>query len=282
VERAVTNGQERSPDNIRRALLSVISSGTVGPGHRLGSERVLAAQYGVTRTTVRQALDDLERDDIVRRVQGRGGGIFVAGPKIERDLSKVLGIPALLREQGLTAGTRVVKTGIIPADQLTADALDLQSGELVYELVRLRLAEGMPISFETARLPAARFPGLLERPLGVSIFELLADHYDTQPCQSVEQIEVEQADAREAKLLGIDTHGALMAITRTTSDQNGVPFEYSLDLFRADRIRIVVKTPGAPAVNARSSDGQRQQIELTALPGGTAPTQKSPSRQRHK
>jgi len=275
---AMTNGRERSPEDIRRAIVSAISSGAVGAGQRLGSERILATQYGVTRAAVRQALDALERDGIIRRVQGRGGGIFAAGPKIERDLSKVMGIPALLREQGLTAGTRVVKTALVPADKTTADALGLNEGDLVYELVRLRLAEGMPISFETAKLPAARFPGLLERPLGVSIFELLANEYDTQAHESVERIEVEQADAREAKLLGIGTHGALLAITRTTSDQKGVPFEFSLDLFRADRIRIVVRTPGAPAINARSSDGQHQQIELTALPDSAAPQRKKAPR----
>lgn len=275
---AVANGGERSPEDIRRAIISAISSGAVGAGQRLGSERILAAQYGVTRAAVRQALDELERDEVIRRVQGRGGGIFATGPKIERDLSKVMGIPALLREQGLTAGTRVVKTALLPADKTTADALGLNEGDLVYELVRLRLAEGMPISFETAKLPAARFPGLLERPLGVSIFELLASEYDTQAHESVERIEVEKADAREAKLLGIDTHGALLAITRTTCDQKGVPFEFSLDLFRADRIRIVVRTPGAPAINARSSDGQHQQIELTALPDNAAPKRKKAPR----
>ncbi len=273
-----TNGPERTPEDIRRAIVSAISSGSVAAGQRLGSERLLATEYGVTRTAVRQALDDLEREEVIRRVQGRGGGIFVAGPKIERDLSKVMGIPALLREQGLTAGTRVVSTALIPADTATADALGLDEGDLVYELVRLRLAEGMPISFETAKLPATRFPGLLERPLGGSIFELLAEEYGTQAHESVERIEVEQADAREAKLLGIDPHGALLAVNRITSDQNGVPFEYSLDLFRADRIRIVVKTPGAPAINARSSDGQHQEIELTALPDGAAPKQKKAPR----
>lgn len=271
---ADANGHERSPDDIRRAIVSAISSGTFVSGQRLGSERVLAAQYGVTRAAVRQALDDLERDEVVRRVQGRGGGVFVASPKIERDLSKVMGIPALLREQGLTAGTRVVKTALVPADRTAADALGLNEGDMVYELVRLRLAEGMPISFETAKLPAARFPGLLERPLGVSIFELLASEYDTQAHESVERIEVEQADAREAKLLGIDPHGALLAITRTTSDQDGVPFEFSLDLFRADRIRIVVRTPGVPAINAHCSDGKHEQIELTAVSDRATPKRK--------
>ncbi|MUL48923.1 GntR family transcriptional regulator [Mycobacterium sp. CBMA293] len=274
----VTNGQERSPEDIRRAIVSAISSGAVGSGQRLGSERILASQYGVTRATVRQALDELEREKVIRRVQGRGGGVFVSGLKIERDLSKVMGIPALLREQGLTAGTRVVKTGLVPADRATADALRLDEGELVYELVRLRLAEGMPISFETAMLPAARFPGLLEQPLGGSIFELLATEYDTEPHESVERIEVERADAREAKLLGIDTHGALMAVTRITCDQHGVPFEFSLDLFRADRISIVVRTPGAPAINACSADGRHQQIELTALPDSAALKRKGTSR----
>ena len=89
-------------------LAEQIGSGQLRPGQRLGAERALAAELGVSRATLRQALAVLEEGGVVRRVPGRGGGTFVAKGKIERDLSRIVGVPALLRSQGVVAGTRVL------------------------------------------------------------------------------------------------------------------------------------------------------------------------------
>src|SRR6478609_8884274 len=71
-----------------------------GPGERLGAERELAERLGVSRSTIRAALADLERSGAIRRSRGRGGGIFVAERKVERDLTSLAGLPAYLRRQG--------------------------------------------------------------------------------------------------------------------------------------------------------------------------------------
>jgi GntR family transcriptional regulator len=153
-------------ERIRRQLLDQIHGGLVTPGQRLGAERDLAQELGVSRSTVRQALAALEEADEVRRVPGRGGGTFVRSRKVERDLSKVVGVPALLRSQGMTSGSRVISTGIVTPDAATATALHLRADELVVDIVRIRLADGTPISLEHVRLPAERFPRLLDQPLG--------------------------------------------------------------------------------------------------------------------
>ena len=101
-------------------------------------------------------------------------------------------------------------------------------------------------------LPADRFPGLLELPLGGSVYELLDEHFGTRPGEAVERIEVVAASQDEALVLDVPVGSPLLAITRTTTDTGGVPFEFSYDLFRGDRIRIMVRTPGeraAPAPN---------------------------------
>ena len=247
---------EASPTALRRAslgqtasevcekLIEQFSSGVVNKGDRLGSERDLARGLGVSRTTLRQALDVLESDGYIRRVPGRGGGTFVARGKIERDPSRIVGVPALLRSQGVTAGTRVLSSGLVDADPVIAEHLGLNAGELVVSLVRIRLADGSPISVEHAMLPADRFPGLLELPLGGSVYELLSEHYHTYPSDAVEQIEVVSASHDQANLLDMHDGQPLLSITRTTKDQNGDLIEFSHDLFRADRIRLVVRTPG--------------------------------------
>ena len=110
----------RTPEDVRRALAEQIGSGRLRPGQRLGAERALAAEFGVSRATLRQALAVLEEGGVVRRVPGRGGGTFVAKGKIERDLSRIVGVPALLRSQGVVAGTRVLSARLAEADDLAA------------------------------------------------------------------------------------------------------------------------------------------------------------------
>jgi GntR family transcriptional regulator len=251
----------RAAEDVRRILTEQIAAGQLRPGQRLGAERELAAELGVSRATLRQALAVLEESGMVRRVPGRGGGTFVSKGKIERDLSRVVGVPALLRSQGVVAGTRVLSARMSAAGETTAQALRLRAGDLVIDLVRIRLADGSPISVEQAMLPADRFPGLLELPLGGSVYDLLEEHYGTRPKEAVERIEVVAALPDEAMVLGITPGAPLLSITRTTTDTGGEPIEFSHDLFRADRTRIVVRTPGHGGV-ARPMQARGRLIEL--------------------
>ncbi len=255
----------RTPEEVRRALAEQIGSGRLRPGQRLGAERALAAEFGVSRATLRQALAVLEEGGVVRRVPGRGGGTFVAKGKIERDLSRIVGVPALLRSQGVVAWTRVLSARLAEADDVTAQALQARPGELVIDLVRIRLADGSPFSLERARFPARRFPGLLELPLGGSVYELIEEHFGARPAETVERIEVAAASADEAAILDVEPGAPLMAITRTTTDPDGEPIEFSRDLFRADRTRIVVRTEGSAS---RAAPGRARVVELRAQAAG--------------
>jgi GntR family transcriptional regulator len=227
----------------RDRLLAEIGDGRPGPGERLGAERDLAERLGVSRSTIRAALGDLERNGVVRRLRGRAGGIFVAERKVERDLTSLAGLPAYLRRQGFASDARVLSTATIEADAETAAALGLAAAGLVLEVVRVRLADGEPISLERALFPADRFPGLLDRSLGGSLYELLAAHYGLVPGEAEERIEVVAAGAAEARLLELRRGAPLLAVARTAWDADGRAFEHSHDLFRGDRARIVVRLP---------------------------------------
>jgi GntR family transcriptional regulator len=258
----------RTPEEVRRALAEQIGSGSLRPGQRLGAERTLAAALGVSRATLRQALAVLEEGGVVRRVPGRGGGTFVAKGKIERDLSRIVGVPALLRSQGVVAGTRVLSARLAAADDQAGQALRVRPGELLVDLVRIRLADDSPFSLEHARFPARRFPGLLELPLGGSVYELIEEHFGAKPTAATERIEVAAATADEAAILDIEPGAPLMAITRTTTDADGEPIEFSRDLFRADRTRIVVRTEGAWADTSRAVPGRPRVVELRTQAAG--------------
>ena len=232
---------------LRDRLLAEISSGRVAPGERLGAERELAARLGVSRSTLRAALDALEEAGVVHRVRGRSGGIFVSQRRVERDLSTLTGLPAYLRRQGFQSGARVLSTGTREADAETATALDLDEGELVLEVIRLRLADEQPVSLERARFPADLFPGLLDRSLAGSIYELLEAHYGLRVGEAEERIEVVGATAPDARTLEVRPGTPLISIARTAWAAGGRPFEHSRDLFRADRVRIVARVRGRDA-----------------------------------
>ncbi len=247
-------------EDARRRLLDMVEDGQLQPGQRLGAERDLAVTLGVSRSSLRQALAALERAGVVRRVPGRGGGTFIAPPKVERDLSRIVGVPALLRDQGFAAGSRVVSVGVRVAGAEAARALGIAESDFVVDLVRIRFADESPISLEQAVLPADRVPGLPEKELGGSLYELLDREYGLRPQEAVERIEIVLAGEQEASILAVQPGHPLLAVTRTTTDASGAIFEFSHDLFRGDRTRMMVRTTGAPAHESARLRGRRLEV----------------------
>ena len=240
----------------RDAVMDLVAAGHLAAGQRLPPERELAASLGVSRTTLREALGQLARAGYVSRKPGRGGGTFVCQPKIDRDLSVLRGLPDHLRRQGHVSSNKVLATRLMTADRKTAVELELADGMMVFELVRLRLSDGEPISMERSRFPADRFPGLLEQPLGGSVYALLRDQYSVLPHRARERIEPVSAGPHEAESLCIDVGQPLLAVERVTYDEAGVPVEFGRDLFRGDRTRVVVWI----------ESGSEGQIELVQSP----------------
>jgi GntR family transcriptional regulator len=227
-------------ETARERILELVHGRHLEPGDRLPTERQMAAAFGVSRNTVREALGMLERSGYVVRRPGRGGGTFVARPKIERDLTLLAGLPEHLRRQGRESSAEVLSARRMEADDWTAEELAIPPGAPVYETVRLRMSDGEPISLERNRFPAERFPGLLGYPLAGSLYDILRDQYGVPPKRARERIEPTLAGAAEAAVLGVAEGQPLLAVDRVTYDADGVPVEVGRDLFRGDRTRVVV------------------------------------------
>jgi GntR family transcriptional regulator len=224
------------------ALTRAIGLSSAGPGDKLPPERDLAELLGISRTTLRVALQELERNGVVTRRPGRAGGTFVGERKLDRDLSLHGGLPQTLRSHGFQAGARVLRAAIVAADGKQADALGLLPGDPIYEVVRVRLSDGQPISLECSRFPAERFPGLLEGPLGDSLYQFLHEHFGAGPARAVERLEAVLASAEEARALDVYPGAPLLAVERVAYDAEGHAVEVATDLFRGDRTRVVVWT----------------------------------------
>ena len=185
---------------IEDRVAEAVRSGELKPGDRLPSERKLAEQLQVSRMTLRQALDSLARRGLVVRSVGRRGGTFVAEPKIERNLSEVSGLTQQLRRQGHEASAEVVSAQSIRAGRWAAEALSVPEGSRVFEIVRLRFSDREPLALERSVFPAKRFPGLLDRSLDGSLYEMLQDEFDIRFSRAVERLEPVIADRNEATL----------------------------------------------------------------------------------
>jgi GntR family transcriptional regulator len=231
-------------DTVAQRIQELISGGHLGEDGRLPTERELAVQFGVSRTTVRQVLDRLEHEGAVHRRRGRSGGTFVNRPRAEIDFGYLAGIPAYLRAQGFRPGAHVVSARMIPADETTASALSIPPGALVYEVVRIRLADEVRISLENARIPVAVAPDLLSQPLDDSIYDLLTERYGVSCAKAIERMVAVLADREQSELLGIKVGDPLMAIERVTYDSDEKPVEYAHDLFVGDRTTVIAWAHG--------------------------------------
>lgn len=239
-------------ETVAQRIQDLISGGQLGEDGRLPTERELAVQFGVSRTTVRQVLDRLEHEGAVHRRRGRSGGTFVNRPRVDIDFSYLAGIPAYLRAQGFRPGAHVVSARMVPADETTAGALRIPAGTLVYDVVRIRLADEVRISLENARIPVSLAPDLLSQPLDDSIYDLLIERYGVTCAKAIERMVAVLADAEQSELLGIKVGDPLMAIERVAYDLDDNPVEYSTDLFVGDRTTVIAWAHGKVTRTSKS------------------------------
>lgn len=248
-------------EDVRRRIVRLIATGALSPGSRLGTEREMSERFNVSRVTVRSAILPLSRAGILERRTGRAGGTFVRSDLVPREAAEHLGLPTRLAATGHTTLTTVLSTRRAPATEIEAIALGLRAGDELVVIERLREADGIPLSLDKAHFPLALTPGLLDQPLGGSIYALLRDRYAIEPHQVTEEISVVSASRHEARTLDVPERSPLLQLIRVARDQSGRAFEYSEDLFRADRVRLVAhRTGNTTRDTARADDGV---IELT-------------------
>jgi GntR family transcriptional regulator len=232
---------------IEDALAARIGCGELRVGDRLPPERDLCDHWGVSRGTIRQALDALEARGLIER--GVGRGTFVAAGKVEVRLTDVAGFTEQMARAGLQAHARVLRAAVGPAPEQVAAALDLDAGALVVRIERLRLAGKLPLTLEDSWIPSARFEGIEDLDLRGSLYALMRDLYDHAPVRVVESLEPVVAQRHSAEVLGVAPGSALMLVERTAFDADRVAVEFAHDLHRGDRARFVVEAAASLPVS---------------------------------
>jgi GntR family transcriptional regulator len=227
---------------IERWFVDSIGRGTLAPGDRLPREQDLAASFGVSRMTLRQALSTLAGRGVVLRIPGRFGGTFIVEPRVECDLTGFSGFTEQLRRANVRAGARVVEAATVTAERTVTAALGLGAQALVHRIVRVRTAKRVPLVLECSYFPAQAFPDLVSHGLTGSLYTLLRKRYGLAPTTATEVLDPVVADVDTARLLGTEPGTPLLRITRTAQAASGQPVEYARDVFRPDRVRVSVRS----------------------------------------
>ncbi len=233
---STTPGYRQLADQLGAAILA----GTLVPADRLPTERGLAEHLQISRMTVRQAFDLLEHRGLIERAVGRG--TFVAVPRLDVVLTdRVVGFTELSEGSGMRAGAVVLRAVVEIAAAPIAAALELGAGARVARITRVRSAGGLPVTLEDTWLPDALFPGITERDLTGSLYEVMGRDYDRAPQRAVETLAPAIARDSDTEALGITRRGALMSVERVAYAADGTPVEYARDRHRGDRARFVVE-----------------------------------------
>lgn len=211
-------------------------------GDRLPTERELVAEFGVARMTVRHALDILQLEGLIDRRRGRTGGTFVRAVPPVIELTRMEGFVPQLLERNLAVDSEVLEAVVVPAPAKTAQALELDIDDPVFQVVRLRRVDRTPLLIENSHFPATLTPGLLEEDLTQSLYELLHRKWDLRPARKWETITPGVASGWEQAVLGVSRNLPLLRLRRTTQTENGRLVEYSEDVLRSDIAQIQVIT----------------------------------------
>jgi len=219
------------------------------PGDQIPGEQDLCEHYQVSRTVVRQALRELEYDGVITRQKGKG--TFISLPKISEGLvQKLTGFYQDMVERGLKPGTKVLHQAVIPSSEKIARFLNIQSGDKVVDIQRLRYINDEPIQLVTTYIPFEICPNLASVDLtNCSLYEYLEKEYGIFITKGHRYIEAVLANEHEATLLGIERGAPLLMLDSVSFSEHGQPIEYYHALHRGDRSRFEVELVRAHEFN---------------------------------
>jgi len=218
-----------------------ISMGTIKQGDVIPSEKELCDAFGISRSTVRQAIGELEEEGLV--IRRRGLGTYICEPKMRRSLNDVYSFTKDMNAMGLLPSSLIQSFRVIyPSDDVSG-AFDIKhSDKQVYEIVRLRCANGQPLLLETTFIPLYILPELKKADLiSGSLYGILKQRSGVYPDVAEETYETTLVDEATSKLLHCKADSCGFYVERRTWDKTGILYELTQSVIRGDKTKFVLK-----------------------------------------
>ncbi len=226
---------------VKDVIRERIGNRTWGVGDRLPSEAELCAIFGVSRTVIRQALQDLIHEGLIKRRKGKGS--FVSASKISEQLvQKLTGFYQDMVEQGFEPVTVVMRLHVVDASAEIAATFGIETGSPVIEIVRLRSVQNVPIVLVTTYIPYSFCPTLIDDDLtNQSLYALMETRYQLSIARGRRTIHSVVADEQVAKLLKVNKGAPLFQLDSISYLSDGTPVEYFIAYHRGDRSQFEVE-----------------------------------------
>jgi len=220
-------------------LIKKIDNAELSVDEKLPSERELCDIYNLSRITVRQALQALEREGYIYKLHGKG--TFVSPMSYNQNLIKLYSFTEEMKKMGKTPTTRVLSFREIALDERLASKMGLASLDEAFQIVRLRLADNESLMYETSYVPKKMFPHLTEKDLKERpMYDIFLQDYQTGVTKAVERFSATTVRKNEAEHLNLTADHPAMLIKRFAYHHDQL-VEYTISVARGDKFDYTVE-----------------------------------------
>jgi GntR family transcriptional regulator len=224
---------------LQRQIEALIRSDALPAGSSLPSERDLASLLGLSRTTVKRCYDELKRAALLHSPGHRGGTVVRGVPRVSPVLHDLKGFTDEMRELGRAPSTRVLERAIV-SDRMVASVFDRSSEAEFLRLVRLRLADGIPMSREVAWYDLGLAPPLADWSGEGSAYGFLRERCGLRLTWAKQSIEAVTSSRAEAEVFGFAAPGPCLLLKRQSYTADNQQVEYAEGTFRGDAYRYQI------------------------------------------
>ena len=225
---------------LEKLILEEIDNGNYPVGSMIPTEMELSQMFGISRTTVRQAISDLVREEHLYRIKSKG--TFVAHPKLVQGfIQSIQSFDDDVRSTGRTPSTEVLDLKLVELEPEVAQLMELPAGTKAIYLYRKRFADDEPIVTVETYLPYDRCAFVLSHDLAKeSLYNVLAARDDTRICRVTRVLEAVAGNARDAEYLNLGRGKPVLLSTTIGYNEAEEPIEYSVARYRGDSNRFEV------------------------------------------
>ncbi|QJA08512.1 GntR family transcriptional regulator [Romboutsia sp. CE17] len=210
---------------IENYVKELINSDKLKKGDLIPSENQLSEEFNVSRMTVRSALNNLVKDGYISRQ--RGVGSIVIGSRIYDNISAISGFTKEMNRKGYEVSNILLELNIVQADELLSNKLNIEVGDNIWEVKRVRLADNRKVSYMITYMPVKLFPNLNEDYCKKSLYTFVEEICGLKIAFSEREVQAIISDEEIMESLELDTPQAILYISQVCRLQNGEIFEYS-------------------------------------------------------
>ena len=222
---------------LKNTILNEIKSNSLAIDSKIPSERELSEKYGISRMTARRAIDDLVKDKYLIRIIGKG--TYVTDISKSSEFTRVISFTEDMLKLGYSVKSKILKFNLSEAGEEILSRLKCSKNEKVFEIVRLRLADNVPMALQSSYILSKFCPNLLDYDLSLnSLYGILEKEFKLKPSYANNILETKIINREEMNLFGVRKEIALFVLDQTTYLENGVAFEYVISIYRGDKYKF--------------------------------------------